>query len=205
MFLLKFKQEVLTKIYNRFTSVKLMIMKKLTLLLAAIGMSTMLMAQKPSTETSNFSIEGNINLDATNGISWTAPQIRMRYFMNDTWAVRGQLQIATTSDNDGADKTTTFGIGVGTEYHLSGTDRMSPYFGAGIGYGISKIETGGVELDGNQFGFLLGAGMDYYVYENIYLGLELGLGYSLTTVADVKSSAMSTAAFNNAFRIGWRF
>ena len=70
-----------------------MIMKKFTLLLAAIGMSTMLMAQKPSTETSNYSLEGNINIDATNGISWTAPSIRMRYFVNDTWAARVQLQI----------------------------------------------------------------------------------------------------------------
>ena len=96
-----------------------MIMKKFTLLLAAIGMSTMLMAQKPSTETSNYSLEGNINIDATNGVTWTAPQIRMRYFVNDTWAARVQLQIATSSDNDGADKSTTFGIGVGTEYHLS--------------------------------------------------------------------------------------
>ena len=182
-----------------------MIMKKFTLLLAAIGMSTMLMAQKPSTETSNFSLEGNINIDATNGISWTAPSIRMRYFVNDTWAARVQLQIATSSDNDGADKTTTFGIGVGTEYHLSGTDRMSPYFGAGIGYGISNIETGGVTVDGSSFGFQIGAGMDYYVYENIYMGLELGLGWATTTVADVKSSGMNTTAFNNAFRIGWRF
>ena len=96
-----------------------MIMKKFTLLLAAIGMSTMLMAQKPSTETSNFSLEGNINIDATNGVSWTAPSIRMRYFVNDTWAARVQLQIATSSIMMVLIRRHfIFGIGVGAEYHL---------------------------------------------------------------------------------------
>ena len=130
MILVKSKGELLTKIYNRFTSVKFYDYEKFTLLLAAIGMSTMLMAQKPSTETSNFSLEGNINIDATNGISWTAPSIRMRYFVNDTWAARVQLGLATTSTDDGAGNETSssnIGIGLGAEYHTAGTDRLSPF------------------------------------------------------------------------------
>ena len=38
---------------------------------------------------------------------------------------------------------------------------------------ISDI--GGAETSGSTFGFGIGAGMDYYVYENVYMGLELGL------------------------------
>ena len=185
-----------------------MIMKKFTLLLAAIGMSTMLMAQKPSTETSNFSLEGNINIDATNGISWTAPSIRMRYFVNDTWAARVQLGLATTSTDDGAGNETSssnIGIGLGAEYHTAGTDRLSPFFSAGIGFGTTSTDIGGVETSGSAFGFGIGAGMDYYVYENVYMGLELGLSWQTNSLEDASNSAINTSAFNNAFRIGWRF
>ena len=185
-----------------------MIMKKFTLLLAAIGMSTMLMAQKPSTETSNYSLEGNINIDATNGVSWTAPSIRMRYFVNDTWAARVTLGLSSASTDDGAGNETsasTLGVGLGAEYHTAGTDRLSPFFSAGISFGSSKVEAGGVETTGSNFGFALGGGMDYYVYENVYMGLELGLGWQTTSSGDASTSGLNTAAFNNAFRIGWRF
>ena len=66
-------------------------------------------------------------------------------------------------------------------------------------------DIGGAETSGSTFGFGIGAGMDYYVYENVYMGLELGLSWQTSSLDDAKSSAINTAAFNNAFRIGWRF
>jgi len=183
-------------------------MKKFTLLLAAIGMSTVLMAQKPSTENSNFSLEGNINIDANNGITWTAPQVRMRYFVNDTWAARVQLGLTTTSTDDGAGTETSssnIGIGLGAEYHMGGTDRLSPFFSAGIGFGVANTDVGGVETSGSTFGLGIGAGMDYYVYQNVYLGVELGLTWQTTSLEDASNSGINTSALNNAFRIGWRF
>jgi hypothetical protein len=66
--------------------------------------------------------------------------------------------------------------------------------------------------------------LDFYVYENLYLGLELGWGLStaidnggssesttggVTTKFEFEgagsSTVMGTGAFNTAFRIGWRF
>jgi hypothetical protein len=74
-----------------------------------------------------------------------------------------------------------------------------------------------------MFGVGVGAGMDYYIFENVYLGLELGLGWMTQTIkegSDIrvdggitttevslasKSTVIGTNAMNAAFRLGWRF
>jgi outer membrane protein W len=127
---------------------------------------------------------------------------------------------------------------IGGEYHLAGTDRFSPYFMLGVNFGGgSRVEewsnsngtayqadlSAKVENKVSTFGVNIGAGMDYYVAENIYLGFELGLGVNNRNVADGTTSvttggvtttskslggsvsSMGTSALNTAFRLGWRF
>jgi len=77
-----------------------------------------------------------------------------------------------------------------------------------------------VKSSTSSLGFGIGAGMDYYVADNIYMGLELGWGWmSMSdgggsadmngTVTDTdpagSSSGMGIGEMNTAFRIGWRF
>ena len=225
-------------------------MKKLVLLAGVVCFSSALMAQKPSSDV-KYSLEGNINYDA--GISWTAPSIRARYFVNDNIAARVQLGIGSSSDktlvyenSDGTggtgsykDAESSIAIELGAEYHLMGTDKMSPYFMAGLSFG-SQSRSGSSEnsdgydyfsgysteykYSGSSFGLGIGAGMDYYLAENMYIGLELGWGwtrisdgggsasytYDGTTNSDVtpaggSTSGMGTGSANTAFRIGWRF
>ena len=57
-------------------------MKKLAILLGAVVMSGTLLAQKPSSDDSNYSLEGMINYSDM-GFEWNAPNLRMRYFVND--------------------------------------------------------------------------------------------------------------------------
>jgi opacity protein-like surface antigen len=137
------------------------------------------------------------------------------------------------------DKFSGWSAQLGAEYHLSGTDKMSPYFMGALNFGGGSTSYTGENNDGTDFlagvsyegktsnssiGLGIGAGMDYYIAENIYLGLELGWGWNkltdkggstssttggITTEADIKgagsSSGMGTGAMNTAFRIGWRF
>lgn len=222
-------------------------------MLGAVLISGTLSAQKATTD-NPFSLEGIINYDNTNGISWDAPSLRVRYFVNDNIAARVQIGMAMASESDnvyenadGTGATGTYdmsvmswGIQLGAEYHLSGTDKMSPYFMAGIDLGGASSSTEGVNtMDGetymaetgmssdfstSSFGVGIGAGMDYYVAQNIYLGLELGFGWSSvsdkggsmsmtmggttteTTVPEGGAeSGMGIGAANAAFRIGWRF
>ena len=227
-------------------------MKKLAILLSAVLISGSLSAQK-ATSDNPYSLEGIINYDATNGISWDAPELRVRYFVNDNIAARVQLGLGmgSTSDNfyENADGTGAVGtmdasasgwsLGLGAEYHLAGTDKMSPYFMAGLSFGGSSTDMSATNTDGTMYvadmsmssdasmssmGIALGAGMDYYVADNLYVGLELAFGWmsesdkggsstvtaggttvTTTTPESGGSSGMGIGAANAAFRIGWRF
>ncbi len=210
-----------------------------------------------------WSLEGVLMYSNPGGISWSAPTIRARYFVNENIAGRVQLGIGdgmgtprsesyTYYENaDGTGESGTLDITrlswmaqIGGEYHLTGTSRLSPYFGLGINFGGgSETQTGekydyfaddfdkdmSFESDGkySMFGVGLLAGMDFYVLENIYLGLELGFNFSSfnygdqtlkitdastspsTTMTMVgagwKEGYMSTGAGSAAFRLGWRF
>ena len=172
-------------------------MKKLFTLIGAILITGSVMAQKPSSD-SPFSLEGNINCNSMEGISFTAPSVRLRYFFKDNMAGRVEIGMMNTSDSTG---TNMMNIGLGYEYHLDGTDKMSPYFGARVGFG--STDNAGSETSSLAFGII--GGMDYYVRESIYVGLELGLGFGSTTVGDADAVTTFGNSMMSAVRMGWRF
>lgn len=228
-------------------------MKKLAILVGAILLSGATFGQK-ATMDNPWSLEGAVAFGGASGVTWTAPTVRARYFVKENIAIRASLGLGDglgtpnsesytyTENADGTGATGTFDISrmswnaqIGGEYHLAGTDRMSPYFMLGINFGGGS-ETGTTEnsdsesyvagLNAKQvggfsmFGAQLGAGMDYYVAENIYVGLELGISYMSKSMNDVTQtlngalinttpgysmSYLSTAAGNAALRLGWRF
>ena len=243
-------------------------MKKVLLGLGLV-ISGSLMAQKPASADSKFSLEGLINYNANDGMNWTAPSLRMRYFVNDNIAARLQFgfggdgssvasmpskETHTYVDASNASNTGTVEIDrgqwdmkIGGEYHLKGTDRMSPYFAGTIGFGkgsekqtwtnvfysdpndpssplayangFSANASGGF----STFSWGLGAGFDYYVVENLYVGMEFNLTSTkvsedntestvTTPLGEIKSSTpCSTYSYTNigaahgSIRIGWRF
>jgi opacity protein-like surface antigen len=244
-------------------------MKKLMIFVGALTLTGSLFAQKPAADDAHFSLEGLANLNSSEGMSFLAPSLRLRYFINDKFAARIQFGFAgdgssvvglpsketTYYFNQTKDKSGTIEVNrsaidfkLGAEYHLPGTDRMSPYFSAMFGFGNGKeaqnwtnvfYETPGnpaselVYIEGftvsangsyttNMWG--LGAGFDYYVADNIYLGLELNLtsqntqyGNKQTEITDPTGAVMSIdqpgnsktetniGAAHGSVRIGWRF
>jgi opacity protein-like surface antigen len=237
-------------------------MKKLLVLVGAVALVGSTFAQKPSADDSKFSLEGGLNYNAGDGIQWSAPTIRFRYFVNDNIAGRLQLGLgdgmgtpssesftfAENTDGTGATGTdnisrSSWTLQLGGEYHLAGTDRLSPYFMLGINVGGGSYTREWANFNGLgysenyisreinagvfRFGVNIGAGMDYYIFENVYLGLELGLGWMSQTIKDgtdvsvvnvggqnvtttekslaSKSTVIGTNAMNASFRLGWRF
>lgn len=235
-------------------------MKKLAILVGAILLSGATFGQK-ATMDNPWSLEGAVAFGGASGVTWTAPTVRARYFVKENIAIRASLGLGDglgtpksesyTYNDPTSTNTGTFEISrmswnaqIGGEFHLAGTDRMSPYFMLGINFGGGS-ETGttanaiydpttqsgsyangvNVEQKGgfSMFGAQLGAGMDYYVAENIYVGLELGISYTSkskddvttigttpggainSTVPGYSKSYLSTAAGNAALRLGWRF
>jgi opacity protein-like surface antigen len=186
-------------------------MKKLLILVSAVALSGTMFAQKAGSD-NPFSLEGAMNV-SKEGVSWAAPNLRMRYFIQDNLALRltlGRDAVSSTStetstvyDSTGNATTTTsevttknsiMNLGLAAEYHLAGTDRMSPYFTAGFNVGNDT------RTEISTFGLNLGAGIDYYVAENIYLGLELGFNYNSS-----EGNSNSGFAGGSAVRMGWRF
>lgn len=223
--------------------------------IAVVGSS---FAQKATLD-NPWSLEGGINYSGTGGIDWTAPTIRARYFVNENIAVRVQLGLGDGLGTAMSESKTFLGANageegtleikrmawnaqVGGEYHLAGTDRLSPYFALGLNFGGGKSTATTENSDGtafvtglstertggfSMFGVGLGAGLDVYVIENLYLGVELGLNFdtynykdtestvtmvaggttvsTTTTTPGRKETYLSTGAMNAAFRLGWRF
>ncbi|MCH2229102.1 MAG: porin family protein [Crocinitomicaceae bacterium] len=235
-------------------------MKKLAILVGAFLISTTTFAQK-ATMDNPFSLEGSMNLNTGNGLAWQSPTIRARYFVNENIAVRASLGLGdglgtplsesyTFSEFNSSDSTSNrtgtseirrmaWNAQIGAEYHLKGTDRLSPYFMLGINFGGGSETVTNTDTDGtvfvpdyylettekmSMFGVGLGAGLDIYLIENLYVGLELGLNFAqysykdMTTTEtsggnstsnlfddDYKRSYLGTGAANAAVRFGWRF
>ncbi len=165
-------------------------------------------AQK-ATKDNPFSLEGQLSYN-TASLSFNAPSMRMRYFFADDMAARVSLSIQNSSTKDfyyelpnnaggvgtEINKTSMTMISLGAEKHFAGTDKLSPYIGADLVYGMGGSSANWDKFDGSNYdatvtatvknpssmlGLNLVAGTDYYFAENFYLGLELGLGFSSTT------------------------
>ena len=203
----------MSRIFDQtFNKLNFKIMKKLMILVSAVALSGTMFAQKAGSD-NPYSLEGAMNV-SKEGVSWAAPNLRMRYFIKDNLALRLTLgrdavsetstETNTTYDSTGTATVTTsevttknsiMNFGLAAEYHLAGTDRMSPYFTAGFKVGNDT------RTEISTFGLNVGAGIDYYVAENIYVGLELGFNYNSSEGSS--SSSLGNAA--SALRMGWRF
>lgn len=224
-------------------------MKKVLLIAGLVTLTSSAFGQKATTD-APFSLEGLLNYNAST-LSFSSPAVRARYFLSDNLALRLQVGLdnsATKSyhyelpNNEGAegiavDKNSMFWLGLGAEYHFKGTDRLSPYAGAQFNLGMGGSKTDYKNTDGTSyladytekgkspgigFGGDLVAGVDIYLVQNLYMGLELGFHMSATTMKEgtteittggtttttktamSKSSALNTGAIGT-LRFGWRF
>ena len=167
-------------------------------------------AQKPAD--SKFSLETELNLAGT---TITAPGIKLRYFMSETMAIRFGFDYGSSKDSynpsdSGSTGTWTesgsgMAISPGIEFHMAGTDRLSPYAGFGISIGMGSNSTEGSnavdawtymdgissssEMPWSSFGWGLIAGADYYFADSFYAGVELSLGGNTVTYKEGDTSS----------------
>ena len=190
-------------------------MKKLIILVSAVALSSTMFAQKGTTD-NPYSLEGAVNFTSAEGMTWQAPDVRVRYFFKDNLAAR--VTLGYSSSNNGDLDNSSSSIGLGVEYHLAGNDKMSPYFAGGLVIGSGSGVTIEVDEFGDEYllttktkslGFGMVAGLDYYVTENLYLGLEIGLvNFKSNTIPVLDKNVTSTTmelGGGSAIRLGWRF
>lgn len=190
------------------------------LILALIAAPSLLMAQDTEEINSEFKPDaGEKTLEVqfapfgSNPISVNG--IRARWFRSPDKAFRLNAFISVNTDTEITqqenadlnlkelkDKSFLFTVSIqpGYEFHLKGTDRLSPYFGweADIAYRTSSFTSESQsgtdvnyikQLNVNGFsriGINAIAGLDYYVTKKLYLGTEFGFGAGLINLLPVK-------------------
>jgi hypothetical protein len=143
-----------------------------------------------------------------------------RNFMTETKAFRfgADLAFSTAKTNNNRlngtdslfDKAMAYGINLrpGFENHWSGTERLSPYFGAELdllytasklteeysdGSAVKEVKTNSIDPVNNPDRIFAGinalAGFNYYFTKSIYLGVEakIGAGYEIIAKRETKS------------------
>lgn len=182
----------------------------------------------------NFAPMGNAPISINN--------LRFRYFSSSDMAIRVGFAVTSSSTttpdvkNQGTpneteleDKSSSFGFSLnpGIEMHWEGTDRLSPYYGAELRFSTLSTTSTDQELDGvgptssyesettggsTTFGLNLLLGADYYISKSLYLGTEVGFGFSSTSTADDEvtnatgpGTATVTTVNGSSFNLGPNF
>lgn len=163
--------------------------------------------------------------------------IKIRMFNSENSAIRLSLFVGSSSDKtvlaqEGeissenptspilyqTDKTFDFSIRPGYEIHFDGTDRLSPYVGAELLFGMGTTSSekenwnnndfnNDGEIDGEtwtttnkdsftNFGLNALFGFDWYFSDNVYLGAEMGFGFTSTSYGDSKMEISDVGIYN---------
>jgi len=175
--------------------------------------------------------------------------VSVKYFFTPKLELRGDLVFGFWSDKDknpvpsggigvesvSKNSSSAFGLNLGLNYHFNGTERISPYVGALVGFGLfnEKTKTDNLfHVDGDYQSWKTGGigaqvvvatGFNWYIVNGLYIGAEVGLGFQFTKElkSETKSSiggvsntttidpTASACQINflavPALRLGWKF
>ncbi len=215
-------------------------MKKVALFFAfAVACVSGVFAQKQTGGEKNL----EVNFAPLGGNPISTNGIRLRLFNSEATAIRIGLFIGGSStstidqeaDNDAnalelidVEKSFSFSIRPGFEKHFAGTDRLSPYIGGEILFGMEnttsedQIQDDFTEDDNFSYtqitkggsstiGLNVVAGTDFYFADNIYLGAEIGFGFSRTKDKDNETTWVdapdgyddATSTVDNETMVAW--
>ncbi len=202
-------------------------MKKLSLLIAGLLFSGLMMAQTGE-QKGRISFEGQTTTSGTVIGKKFAPGARVRYFATEKLALRGTFALANNTvtnnyfsnevDNTGdkgtyMDKSTIWNLAIGAEYHVEGTDKISPYAAVDFVYGSQKTiidaknaTTAGYmanytrdsETPATRMGVALMGGLDYNFSSIFYLGGEIGVQISNYTIGEGKTTTVMGGTTTNS-------
>ena len=180
------------------------------------------------------------------------PNLQIRYFFAENSALRIGLAYQYSSvlreiNEVGGDGVGTveklndmFTFNIGYEKHFR-KNKVSPYLGGELQFGIGKNEEYGSRTDSvifiadynysvkkpiSQFGVHVFSGVDFYMFDNLYIGTELGILFSsihsrtgefkitdessltdpeiITSIPSVKTKSFGVTNVG-MIKVGWRF
>ena len=111
------------------------------------------------------------------------------------------------SSNKGT-SATTFGLNFGLNRHFNGTERISPYIGFLLGFGVRNMKSDDQDsMKDLGMQIIVPTGFNWYVVNGLYIGAEIGLGLGFNK--DLKEKTKASFGINffatPAIRLGWKF
>lgn len=149
---------------------------------------------KPGSE--RFGAEAGLSLGG--GFGLNGGNLNFNFTLSDEWMVRLGFGVTVDKysskeeDDKGHDTNSSFNVKPGIIYSFSGTDRLEPYVGAELVFGLtstcnyrySKIDGAVYETEDktrtSNFGANAVTGFNFYVAKDLYVGAEVGLGFLVT-------------------------
>ena len=187
-----------------------------------------------------FGAEAGLSLGG--GFGLNGGNLNFNFTLSDEWMVRLGFgvtvdKVSSKDEDDNKNHVTesTFNVKPGIIYSFSGTDRLEPYVGAELVFGLnSTCNYSNVKMDGatyerenktrtSNFGANAVTGFNFYVAKDLYVGAEVGLGFIVTPQShnfgtndegeeydskDDKSKSHTTHISPNctpSVRVGWKF
>lgn len=110
----------------------------------------------------------------------------------------------------GEEHSNVISIAPGIVYSFDGTAKMTPYIGGELTFRHSSYytEVSGHKSDKvkeNAVGLQAFTGMNYYFTQNVYVGVEVGVGFNYSKSADDTKTVTFAPYAQPAIRLGWAF
>ena len=147
-------------------------------------------------------VEGSIQISTGGDQDYYAFNPKFGYFLNNKFAVGGQLNYSSNKFESTNTKTNIFGIGGFARYYVLELDkkRFKAYGEAGLGYGRNKVETSAGSNDSNSLTANINVGLNYFLTKNIAVTFTLANILSYNSVSPENGPSSDTFQLNiNSF------
>jgi opacity protein-like surface antigen len=143
-------------------------------------------------------VEGSLKISTGDDVDFYAVNPKVGYFLNDKFAVGGQVSWSSYEEEATDTKTDVLGIGAFARYYFLQLDdkRFKAYGEAGLGFGKNKTEIAGFEDNSNSVTADINVGLNYFFTKNLAATFVLANVLSYNTVSPEDGASANTFKLN---------
>jgi hypothetical protein len=146
----------------------------------------------------NMFVEGSIKISTGDNIDFYALNPKVGYFLNDRFAVGGQISYSSFEEEATDIKTELLGIGAFARYYFLQLDdkRFKAFGEAGLGFGKNTSEIAGLEDNSNSVTADINIGLNYFFADHLAATFVLANVLSYNTVSPEEGASANTFKLN---------
>jgi len=149
-------------------------------------------------EQGDMFIEGSIKISTGGDEDYYGFNPKFGYFLNNRFAVGGEISYSNLENEAEEEKTNVFGIGAFARYYFLEVDsrRFKAYAEAGLGFGRNKTEISGIEDTDNSITANINVGLNYFITKNLAATFVLANVLSYNNVSPEDGPSANTFQLN---------